>query len=206
MTARACANRASSSACGNELLLARRQVFHFHLRPFVAEENRNARAELLGGLKLFANLRGSQRKIDAITAVAQRLNLRERVGAAFFLRDDDVNIEVLLRWRWLLPSSLGGGGLGDQFPENHIAHGETERRQRHRAIAELLDQDCRNGRRRRERAISAAIEHFEDDAGVVGEAAHNPEIDLHKLGQAALSQSRQAADPVFRFSRRHRES
>ena len=63
-------------------MFARAQIFYFHLRPFIAEQDRDAGAELLGGLELFADLRGTQRIIDAITAVPQGLELGERVGAA----------------------------------------------------------------------------------------------------------------------------
>ena len=41
----------------NEQLLARRERLHFHLRPFVADQHGEPRAELLGGLKLLADLR-----------------------------------------------------------------------------------------------------------------------------------------------------
>ena len=77
--------------------LARPEILQFHLRPFVAEQDCDPGAELFRDLELFSDFRRRQGIIDAITSIAQRLNVRERIRAALFLRDDDVDIQVLLR-------------------------------------------------------------------------------------------------------------
>src|SRR6266478_6771475 len=77
----------------DELLLAGGHIFYFQLWPFVSEQHRNMGAELLGGLELLADLFARQRVIDAVAAVAEVLNLPERVGAAFFFRDHNVDVD-----------------------------------------------------------------------------------------------------------------
>ena len=52
---------------------------------------------MLRGLELFAHLRGRERVIDAIAAIAQRLDSGQRIRPALFLRDDDVKVEFALR-------------------------------------------------------------------------------------------------------------
>src|SRR2546423_1473279 len=81
---------------GDQLLLPSREILHRDLRPFIAEEDRDASAELLRGLELFADLCGRERVIDAIAAIAQRLDLRQRIEPALFLRDDGVYVELAL--------------------------------------------------------------------------------------------------------------
>ncbi len=75
---------------------AGRERFHFHRRPFVSVKKRDFRAERFGGLELFADFGWRERVIDAPAGLAQLLQLPERVGAAFFLGDDKVNVERAL--------------------------------------------------------------------------------------------------------------
>ena len=70
------------------------QRFYFHLRPFVAVEQSGPRAQRFGGLELPADLCRGERIIDATAGVAQLLQLRKRIAAAFFLRDDEVDVDL----------------------------------------------------------------------------------------------------------------
>ncbi len=72
--------------------LSRSRVLYLHLRPFVPKKDRERRA----GCSAVWNCRaicGGERVIDPIAAIAQLLDLRERIGAPFFLRDHDVNVD-----------------------------------------------------------------------------------------------------------------
>src|SRR3954463_14068771 len=55
----------------HQLLLACGHIFHFHLRPFIAEKERHSRAQFFRRLKLAADLRWRERVIDTIPAVAE---------------------------------------------------------------------------------------------------------------------------------------
>ena len=70
------------------------QVLYFHLRPFVAVEQRDRRAQIFGGLKLFRDFCGSEWVIDTVTILAKPLNVRERIGAACLLRDHNVDVDL----------------------------------------------------------------------------------------------------------------
>ena len=67
----------------DELFFARGEGFDFHLRPFVADEDGEARAELFGGLELFADFGGGEREIDALSGFAELLDesRARRLGA-----------------------------------------------------------------------------------------------------------------------------
>ena len=81
---------------GNQTLFARGQRFYFYLRPLVTVKQRDRCTQIFGGLKLLANFGGRERVIDAITVFAELLNLRERIGTAFLLGNDDVDVDLVL--------------------------------------------------------------------------------------------------------------
>jgi hypothetical protein len=86
---------------------------------------------------------------------------------------------------------FGRWDFADQFAENDIAHCKTDGRQRDGAAAELMNQVVVAAAASQGAQFAAAIEGLKNDARVIGEAAHYPEIDLHKLRQAANFQSSQ---------------
>ena len=143
--------------------------------------------KLLGGLKLFSDLGGRRAdnrrgslgrampgfgRAHQLGALPSRSRHRCRASACVAMASSIL--------------ALRRGTLGDQFPQNDIAHGEAERRQRDRPITELLNQIVVAAAPRERAQFAAAIECFEDDTGIIGKAAHDPEIDLYKLGQATL--------------------
>ena len=77
----------------HELLLTRCHILHFHLRPLISIKKRDARAQIFGRLELPGDFRWRERVIDAVAAVAQLLDLCERVGTALFLCDNDVDVD-----------------------------------------------------------------------------------------------------------------
>jgi len=82
---------------------------------FVAKQNGKSRAELLGGLKLLRYLGRRERVIDAITAIAQLLNLHEGIGTAFLLGNDDVDVGLALVAHGYLHLRARDWMLADQF-------------------------------------------------------------------------------------------
>jgi len=58
--------------------LPRRQRLQLHLRPFIPDEHRPARTQLLGDLKLFPHLHRRERKVRALSRLAQPLYQRQR--------------------------------------------------------------------------------------------------------------------------------
>lgn len=171
----------------HQRLLARAQFFYLHQRPLVAEEEGNARAELLGGLELLPDLRGGERIIDTETGIAQGLDLREGSGAALFFGDDDVDVEVTLRGCGVFHLLFRRRDLVDQFAEHYVTHRKTDRGQGNGAVAQLVDQVVVTPAAGERSQFSAAIERFENNAGVVCKTANNPEIHLDKIGEAASS-------------------
>ena len=80
----------------HKFLLSGCHVLDFHLWPFVSVQKRDARTQFFGGLELPGDFRWRKRVIDAVFAVAQLLDLCERIGTAFFLRDNDVDVDLAL--------------------------------------------------------------------------------------------------------------
>ena len=65
--------------------------------PLISIKKRDARAQVFGSLKLPGNFCWGERVIDAVAAVAQLLDLAERVGATLFLCDNDVDVDPAYR-------------------------------------------------------------------------------------------------------------
>ena len=53
--------------------------------------------------------------------------------------------------------------------------------------------------------FAAAIERLENDARIIGEAAHDPEIDLHEVREPANFQRSQDLLQFLALAARHRE-
>ena len=96
---------ASKPIVRHKLLLTCCHVFHLHLRPLVPEQKRDARTQIFGGLELPGDFRWRERVIDAVAAVAQLLDLCERVGTAFFFCNNYVDVDLAAR-SLLLSASL----------------------------------------------------------------------------------------------------
>ena len=78
--------------------------------------------------------------------------------------------------------------LLDQFTENDIAHREADGRQRDGAIAELMNEVVVATATGDRAELSRPIESLKNNAGIIGEPAHDREIDFDEFGQAALRQ------------------
>ena len=93
-----------------------------------------------------------------------------------------------------------GRNFGDQFAEDDIAHGETCGGQRNGPVAQLSDEVVVTASARKGAKFSRTIERFENDAGVIGEAAHNGEIDPGEASQAARFQAAHDLIELFALS------
>src|SRR5215469_2717475 len=121
----------------HELLLAAAHILDFHLRPLISIKKRDASAQIFSGLELPTDFGWRERVINTVAVVAQLLDLCERVGTALFLRDHDVDVDLgIVRYRFLHRFACAQDFI-DQFAQNDIAHGKTERRHRNRAVAKL---------------------------------------------------------------------
>ena len=144
---------------------------------------------MFGGLKLLGDFLGCERVIDAVAAISKLLDLGEGAGATLLLGDDNVDVDLVLGGDRLLHLLARSRGFIDQFAEHDIAHGKAERRHRNRTVAELLDQVVVAATAGDGAKFACAIEHFENDTGVVGESTNNPDIDIDKIGQPAAAQT-----------------
>ena len=172
----------------HELLLTCCHILDFHLRPLISIKKRDARAQIFGGLELPGDFGWRERVIDAVAAVAQLLDLCQRVGTAFFLRNNYVDVDLaIVRYRFLHRFACSRDFV-DQFAENDIAHCKTKRRQRKRAIAQLRNQIIVTPAAGDGAKLPGTIEHLEHDSGVIGKPTNDSHIDRHEIGEAASAQ------------------
>src|SRR5438093_845105 len=73
--------------------------------------------------------------------------------------------------------------------KDDIAHGKTDRRQRHGAVAKLRDQLIVTSAARDGAKFSRAVKHLKHDTGIISKSANDPDIDRHKICQATPIQS-----------------
>src|SRR5206468_10626811 len=123
----------------DQLLFGMREVFDRDLRPFVAKQNGKSRAELLGGLKLLSDFLGCEWVIEAVTAISNLIDMRERIRTAFRFSDHNVDVDLVLGRDCLLHPLSRPFVVANQFTQNNVAHGESDCRQFARAITKLTD-------------------------------------------------------------------
>ena len=143
---------------------------------------------MFGGLELLADFRRGEREIDALPGVAQPLHQRERVGAALFLGDDDIDIARAFRGQPRVHLRFGRRRVVDEIGQHHIAHAEAERGQVDFAVAHQAEQLVVAAAARERALVFAAIEDLENDAGVIGEPADDRVIDLDEPAEPARAQ------------------
>src|SRR5882672_11182654 len=173
----------------NQRFLTRGEVFYFHLRPLVAVKKRDPRPDVFGTLKLFSHLVACERVIDAITAVAQFLNLLEGIAAALFLRDDNVDVDLVLIFDCAFKFFARFGAITNQFSQYDVTHRETERRHRNGAVAQLADQIVVAAATGNRSQFSGAIENFENNAGVISKPADDLHVDIDKASKSPGAKS-----------------
>src|SRR6202030_2976684 len=84
---------------------------------------------------------------------------------------------------------LRGGNFIDQFAQDDVAHGKTNGREAHGAVAELMDQVIITAAASERAQYATAIERFENDSGIIGDPTDDPEVDPHKIPQTADAES-----------------
>jgi hypothetical protein len=104
------------------------------------------------------------------------------------LCDDHVDVELLFARDGLLHLRASIIVFANQLAEHHVAHGEAERRHRSSAISQVADEIVVTPTPSDRSEFLRAIEYLEDNAGVVGEAAHDTRINLKISFQAAAAQ------------------
>jgi len=173
----------------HELFLTGGEILHFHLWPFVAEQNRARGAELFGGLKLFADLGRRERVVHAVTPIAECLDLRESVAATLFLRDHDIEVEPLLAGDRLFHPRPRGRVPANKLTQDDIAHGKAKRGERDRVVAQLRHQVVVAAAAGDRPELTAAVERLENHTGVIGESADDAQIHFREWSEPALRET-----------------
>jgi len=106
-------------------LLAGLEIFHSHLRPFVAEDDGKARPVLLGQSKLPCYFCPRQGIIDSISAIAQSLHRGNGISMLFFLCSDHINLNRAFGRDRFFHLGAGSRMGANHFTEDDIANGET---------------------------------------------------------------------------------
>ena len=122
--------------------------------------------------------------------------MRERIRTAFLFSDHNVDVDLVLGRDCLLHPLSRPFVVANQFTQNNVAHGETERGHRNCAVAELRDQIVVAAAAGDSAKFSGAIENFEDDPGVIRESANNAYIDNDEIGQPPIAQT---VDKLLKF-------
>src|SRR5439155_21372131 len=147
------------------------------------------RAQIIVELKHPGDFGWGERIIDAVAAVAQLLDLCQRVGAALFLCDNDVDVDLDVVCYCFLHRFACSRDFVDQFAENDVAHCKTKRRQRKRAIAELRNQIIVASAASDGAEFPGTIEHLEHDSGVIGKPTNDSHIEPQEIGETASTQT-----------------
>jgi len=108
-------------------LLAADEIFHSHLRPFVAENDGKARAALLGQSELPRYFRRRQGVIDAISAITQLLHHGNGISALLFFRDDEINLDRAFGLDRFFHLRASSGVAANHLTEDDVANGEAKR-------------------------------------------------------------------------------
>ena len=107
-------------------LLAADEIFHSHLRPFVAENDGQARAALLGQSELTRHFRRRQGVIDSISAITQLLHHGNGIPTLLFFRDDHINLDRAFGLDRFFHLRAGTCVAANHFTEDDIANGEAQ--------------------------------------------------------------------------------
>src|SRR5881275_2528203 len=87
-----------------------------------------------------------------------------------------------------------GWNFIDQLGQDHVAHGETDRGERERPVAQLMDQIVVPAAAGEGSKFAAAIERFKNNPCVISEPANNPKVDLDELSET--SEPKRIDDPI----------
>ena len=170
----------------------------FYLWEFLADDDRESRAAFLGGLELLGDLRLGEREICGNAGAAQVGDELERVVAPRCVGHDHINLATCgVALEPNLHLHHGMSGFLDEVADHVIAHRETRGGHVHRTIGNRFHQrvvspPARDGAHRFFR-----IEHLEDYACVISEAADDGEIQFHESAETAGGEIR--ADRVVGF-------
>ena len=108
-------------------LLAADEIFYSHLRPFVAENDGQARAALLGQSELARYFRRRQGVIDSVSAITQLLHHGNGISTLLFFRDDDINLDRAFGLDRFFHLRASSGVAANHFTEDDVANGEAQR-------------------------------------------------------------------------------
>src|SRR5207247_1069719 len=111
-----------------------------------------------------------------------------RIGTALFFCNHDVDVDLAIARDGLLYGFASVWRFVDQFPEDDIAHGETERGQRDRAVAQLPDQVVVTSAASDGAKFSGTVEHLKHDSRIISKTADDSDIDRHEICQPTNSQ------------------
>ena len=166
---------------GRRDLVAGGESLYFEGGVLNADENGGFGSERFRGLELLVELRRREGEIGAVTGGSELLDQRQGIRAFGLVGDQDVDVGGG-RGGALCSS---GGGFVDQVAEDNVAHAEANGGEIGGAVAEV-GQEGVVATAAGEGAIGrSAVEDFEDETGVVSEAADDGEINFDVFLEAA---------------------
>ena len=81
--------------------------------------------------------------------------------------------------------ATGGGQVGEQVAEDNVADAEADGGQVNFAVAEVGEQAIESSASGDGTAVLAAVENFENETGVISEAAHDAQVELAEVVESA---------------------
>ena len=169
---------------GDGLLGAGVEVAEDEFGELVADDQGVGSEGGVGCFDLFVELGLGEGVVDADAGLAQLLDESEGVRALFFVVDDEVDVAAGVALAPSLELADGASAFLDEEADDDVAHREAHRRKvgfsigegRNEGVVASASGDGAEG--------AFGVEDFEDDAGVVGEAAHDGEVDFEVVSQA----------------------
>ena len=119
----------------HQLLDSGREGFDFYLRPFVADEDGAAGAELFGGLELLATLAGVRGKSTRWPAWRSRWTRASASGRRSSLAMTTYASTARSAATHSSMRALAAGVSAMRLAEHHVAHAEADRGEVHLAVA-----------------------------------------------------------------------
>ena len=169
----------------NGPFLACGEALEFEGRPFLAEEDGDGSAALFGLLELLADLGGGEGVVDAVACVSQGLEDAEGVWAALFVGEDEEEVCGVVVGDPAFHLFAGRRGVLDEVLEDDVAHAEAEGGEVDLSVAHEAEKVVVAAAACEGAFGFVAVEHLEDEACVVSEAADDGEVEFYEAVEAA---------------------
>lgn len=154
------------------------EVFDLDGWEFGSDHDGVGGAFVFCGLELFSDLFAGSAVVGAKACIAEELDDGEGIVCSFRCSEDDERVEGGGGGEPRVALGESGWGFLDQVGEDDIAHAESEGGKPDASVAHGFDEGVVAAATGECALIFCAIEHFEDHAGVVREAANDGQVGL----------------------------